>query len=103
MAAKCNGAFQDEDERKKYLEETLAKFKADEIVYKAIAEGGALDPVQLRADNEKKQEELAKLKIEVEKVTVEEEAKRKEVEALQKQIEDTKKRNEEEVLNNPQV
>ncbi len=68
MAAKCNGDFPDEDERKKYLEETLAKFKADEIVYKAIADNTPLDPVKLREENLLKEEQLKKLKEEVAKV-----------------------------------
>ena len=55
-AAKCNDttSFKDEDERKKYLEESLAMFKADEAVYKAIADDVKLDPEQLKVENAKK-------------------------------------------------
>lgn len=79
MATRCNEPFADEDERKKYLDETLAKFKADEAVYKAIAEDTMLEPEKLKEDNIKKQAELDELKLKVEAVTKEDNLKRQEL------------------------
>jgi chromosome segregation ATPase len=102
-AKKCQGGFPDEDERKRYLEESLAMFKADEVVYKAIAEDVKLDPEELKKDNAKKQEELDELKLKVAKVTEEDNLKKKEVEVLQAQIDAQKKKNEEALNNNQEI